>query len=128
MTNKPNKGRTANAAERAHARKWVELYRLAEQAPDGRYCVNPDAPYSEQDFIYADDPELLLLLLQCFAETGKFLPKDTLNIKGMVLRSEILQLRKKTGKVPGGAVQAVADKYNLEKRTVGRLVRVNDKN
>ena len=122
MASKPNKGRLATAAEREHAGDWVKLYREAELAPEGRYCVNPEAPYDEQDFIYADNPEPLLQLLDCFAKSGKFVSKDTLNIKGLVLRSEIAQLRKR-GMVQGGAVQAVAEKRHLDKRTVERLIR-----
>ena len=126
MTSKPSKGRAANAAEREHARKWAALYRLAEKAPEGRYCVNPNAPHNEQSFIYADDPGHLLSLLECFAETGKFVPKDTLGIQGLVLRYEIAQLRN-SGTVHGGAVQAIADKHSLDKRTVERLIRISDK-
>lgn len=122
MASKPNKGRTGNKAEREHAHKWVELYRLAEQAPDGRYCVNPEAPCNEQDFISADDPEPLLQLLECFAKSGKFVQKDTLKIEGFVLRSEIADQRK-SGIVRGGAVQAIADKHSFDIRKVERLIR-----
>lgn len=121
-----SKGRTANEAEREHAREWVKLYRLAELSPDGRYCVNPDAPYDEQCFICADDPEPLLLALACFAEHGKFRAKDTLGIEGLLLRHEIEELRK-GGRVSGGAIQAVADKNSIDKRTLQRRIRVNDK-
>lgn len=127
MTSKPNKGRSANEAERAHAKKWVQLYRLAEQSLDSRYYVNPEAPYEEQNFILADDPEPLLQLLECFAKSGKFLVKDTHNIFGMVLQFEIKQEREKRRKVAGGAIEAVANKHNLEVRTVQRLIRKRDK-
>jgi len=127
MTSKPNKGRLATAAEREHARKWVALYQKAELAPERRHCLNPDDLYHEPVFICADDPGHLLRLLECFAETGKFLPKDTLGINGLVLQAEIAQLRK-NGMVRGGAVQAIADKHNLDKRKVERLIRrVTDK-
>lgn len=127
MTSKPSKGRAGNQAEREHARSWVELYRLALKEPDGRYCVNRDAPSDEQVFICVDDTEPLLQLLDCFAKTGKFLPKDTIGIQGWLLRFEIEQLRK-GGKVHGGAIQAIADKHSLHKKKVERLIRqVNDK-
>ena len=127
MASKPNKGRSGNEAEREHARKWVELYRLAELAPDGRLCVNPDDPHDQQDFICADDPEPLLQLLECFAKHGKFAPKDTLGIEGLVLRAMVEEKRKE-GMVRGGVVQAIADALHLEKRKVERLIRrVTDK-
>ena len=126
MQTKPSKGRTAGEVEREHARHWVELYRLAELAPEGRYCVNPDAPYDEQCFICADDPEPLLLALACFAEHGKFRAKDTLGIEGLLLRHEIEELGKGP-RVSGGAIQAVADKNNIDRRKLQRLIRVKDK-
>lgn len=127
MALKPNKGRSGNEAERSHAHKWVELYRLAEQAPDGRYCVNPEDDYDKQDFICAGDTEPLLQLLECFAKSGKFVPKDTLGIEGLVLRAMVEEKRKE-GTVRGGAVQAVADDRKMDKRKVERLIRrVTDK-
>lgn len=127
MASKPNKGRSANAADREYARVLVKWYRLAEQSEDQRHCINPSAPYEERTFIYADDPELLLLALECFAASGKFTAKDTLGIEGFALRSEIAQLRKSGNASHGGAVQAIADRRNLDKRKVERLIRVNDK-
>ena len=126
MDTKPNKGRAASEPDREHACKWVALYRLAEMAPDGRYCVNPDAPVDEQFFICADDPEPLLLILACFAAHGKFHAKDTLGIKGLLLRHEIEELRRR-GRVSGGAIQAVADKNSIDRRKLQRLIRVHDK-
>ena len=84
MADGPKTGRRASAVERACARKWVERYRLAEQSPDGRYCVNPEAPPEEQDFIEANDPELLLQALLGFAEHGTFQAIDPLNVRRLV--------------------------------------------
>lgn len=127
MADGPKTGRRASDEERACARKWVELYRLAEQAPDGRYCVNPEALPENQDFIDANDPELLLLVLSGFAEHGTFQAIDPLNnARRLIIRAELEQLRR-AGVGYDDRIVTIAEKYRRSTREIQRWTKVNDK-
>lgn len=126
MADGPKTGRRASAVERACARKWVERYRLAEQSPDGRYCVNPEAPPEEQDFIEANDPELLLQALLGFAEHGTFQAIDPLNVRRLVIRAELEQLHQ-DGVGYDDRIATIAEKYHRSTREIQRWTTVNDK-
>lgn len=129
MSHGPKTGRRASEEERACARKWVELYRLAEQSPDGRYCVNPEALPEEQEFIDANDPELLLQALLSFAEHGTFQAIDfKYNARRLVICAELEQLRQ-AGLAYDDRMATIAEKYHRSIREIQRwaTVPVNDK-
>jgi hypothetical protein len=126
MADGPKTGRRASPEECAHARKWVELYRLAEQSQDGRYCVNPEAPHEERCFICADDPEPLLLALLGFAENGTFQAKDTIGIQRLIVRAEIGHLRNQ-GKNYGDTIAIMAERRHCSTRKIERMASVTDK-
>lgn len=126
MINEPKIGRRASEDERAKARNWVDLYRLAERSPGGCHCLNPGDPNDEQSFIYADDPELLLLILSAFAEHGTFQAIDPVGIKRLIARAEFERLRK-GGMNYEDSIDLLAQKYSCSTRTMERLVQVNDK-
>lgn len=129
MADGPKTGRRASAEERECARKWVERYRRAEQSPDGRYCVNPEAPHEEQYFICADDPEPLLQALSSFAEHGTLQAIDFRdNGRRLVIRAELEQLRQ-AGVAYDDRIATVAEKYRRSTREIQRwaTVPVNDK-
>ena len=125
MADGPKTGRRASEQERACARKWVELYRLAEQSPDGRYCVNPEALPENRDFIEANDPELLLQALTGFAEHGTFQAIDPLNFRRLVIRAKLEQLSQ-AGEKYGDRIAEVADEYGRSTREIERWIRETD--
>ena len=127
MADGPKTGRRAIEEERARARKWVELYRLAEQAPDGRYCVNPEALPENQTLIDAKDPELLLQVLLGFAEHGTFQAVDLNgNARRIVIRAELEQLRQ-AGVGYDDRLAEIAEKRGRSTRGIQRWTTVNDK-
>ncbi len=114
-------GRRANDDERARARQWVELYRLASESPDGRYCLNPkDAP-SEQSFIEATDPSPLLAILASFGETGTFISEQSW-MQAFVYMTELKQLRA-GGLTYEKAVNIMAESHHCDPRTVERRIK-----
>ena len=126
MANRVKTGRRASPEECNAAQKWVNRYRLAEQSPDRRLCVNPERPTEEHVHIDADDPELLLIVLQDFADHGTFQAIDPLRIKRLVLRSEF-ETRIKAGTSRDDALEHLAEKYHCDRRTIERRMKVNDK-
>lgn len=126
MAHRPKTGRRANTKDRECAAEWVRLYRLAEQSPDHRHCVNPEAPPEEQVFIDADDPELLLLALSGFAEHGTFQNIDPLNFRRMVIRAELEQIRQK-GVRHDDRIADIAESRRASTRSIQRWKKVNDK-
>lgn len=126
MADGPKTGRRGNQEERELARQWVELYRLAEQSPDGRHCVNPEAPLEEQSFVYADDPEPLLLALLGFAEQGTFQTVDTMDIQRLIICAEYRRLRKR-GLDYVQAIAELAEERHCSTRKIERIKGVTDK-
>jgi len=76
---KAKSGRTANFIAREMAADLVEMYRLAQSKPNGRYCLNPDDEYEFQTFIDGNDPELLLSALEDFPKLGHLCQNWTLS-------------------------------------------------
>ena len=113
--------RLAGQDERARALELVTMYRLAQQSPDGRFCINPADDPIEQSFICKDDPEHLLYMLEQFAEHGTFGVTDTSVADRLVLR-----LQKKHLQAGGlsyyDAVAELADKRGVSSRSIERAM------
>jgi len=116
-------GRRASDSERQLARQWAECYRLAQAAPDKRYCLNPEDEEECQTFIYADDPGPLLAVLESFAKHGSFASIDTMGIPEMLIREELAELRQ-SGKRREDAILDLSEKYHRSPRTIERMVKL----
>ena len=121
---KASPNRRANATERKIAETWVELYRKAQAAPDGRYCLNDDVEHEEDRvFIDASDPSMLIHLLDTFAKHGKFSTKEDKGIEGLVLRAESRRLQEE-GNSYYETLYAMADRYEVSSSTIERRMRL----
>jgi hypothetical protein len=120
---KAKTGRRANDDERQAARKWVELYRQAQQAPSNRLCLNPDDEPDIQTWIDATDPDPLLSILENFAEHGTFEQVGELfnSIRLLPMRHAYREGRR-AGETHESMVQKLADEYGLSSRTIERKV------
>ena len=118
---KSKTGRRASTDERAIAGKWVEKYREAQSAPDGRVCLNPDDEHEIQTFIDATDASILIDLLDSFSKHGTFASIDDYGVERMRLRSEFNALRA-DGCTYEEAVGILADRHNCDPRTISRKI------
>ena len=117
-----SKGRLASDAERQRAREWVELYRLAQESPNGQLSVNPEDEQDLQTFIRADDPSHLLHALEGFAKNGTFEFVDSFGISEMLLRYELKGIRA-GGKTYENAIAEMAEKHHCSVSKIERAVR-----
>jgi hypothetical protein len=117
-------GRRANANDREIAKKWVDLYRKAQQLSDGRICLNPEDAPEDQAWLDGNDPELLLRMLEQFAEHGTFELVGGLfeGIRTLALREEYKALRA-TGRNYKEAMAVLADEHHADPRTIERKLR-----
>lgn len=116
-------GRRAGEYDRQRARELVELYRLAQDSLDGRYCLNPGNEPEDQAFIEYTNPDFLLSALAGFAEHGTFHYIDQLGIRNIELRLEFEALRP-TVRNNEEAIEMLANKHNASVRTIERRLRV----
>lgn len=105
------------------ARKWVDVYRQAQQAPGGRFCLNPDDEPEIQTWIDATDPGPLLSMLEHFAEHGTFEQTGELfdSIRLLPMRHEYREARQ-AGETYESTVEKLAEKYRLSPRQIARKV------
>lgn len=125
------KAKTGRRAEkggidRTIARRWVDLYRQAGQAPGGRLCLNPEDEPEFQSWIYANDPSLLLLMLENFADHGTFelVGKLSDSIRLLVMRHEYRDERN-AGNTHEKTAIKLGNKYGLSSRQIERKVRTD---
>ena len=111
-------GRRASLEERARAQELVDLYRLAEQSPGRRHCLNPKSPPEEQEFFYANVDELLIAL-EGFAEHGTFELVEAIEFDILEIHFEVKDLRE-NGLTREEAVAAVAEKHHKSCRQIER--------
>jgi hypothetical protein len=123
MAHKQKTGRTASQSQRDHAKRLLELHRLAEQSPDGSHCVNPDADPEEHTYVYADT--ILVHAMDQFARHGTFQNFPTSGIKRTIVRAE-LKRHIDESKSYGDAIYLLAQKYGCDERTIERWIRVTD--
>ncbi len=124
---KPKTGRLADAHARRIARDWVDLYREAQAQPEGRLCLNPDAPLCEQTWLDGNDPEHLLRMLEQFATAGTF---ELVGEAYASIRLLSVKFRFKTlcdeGYPRAEAIRQLAEAQHVDERTIERWL-VNDK-
>ena len=111
-------GRRASPEERARAKELVDLYRLAEQSPGQRHCLNPESPPEEQEFFYANVEELLAVL-EGFARNGTFEFVEAVEFEILDIYFEVKDLRE-NGLTREEAVAAVAEKHHKSCRQIER--------
>ena len=111
-------GRRASPEERARAQELVDLYRLAEESPDGRHCLNPESPPEEQEFVYAN-VEDLLAALEGFATHGTFECLEEGDHEILDIHHEVQTLRK-SGSTRAEAVATVAEERHKSCRQIER--------
>lgn len=119
---KSKTGRRASTDERAIAKGWVELYRKAQAAPDGRVCLNPDDEHEIQTFIDATDTSILVGLLDSFSKHGTFASIDDYGVERMLLRSKFNALRADGRATYEEAVNTLAKSHNSDPRTISRKI------
>ena len=124
---KPKPGRRASFDERRIASEWVNLYRAAQSAPDGRLCLNPDDEAEAQTWIDGNDPEHLLRMLEEFSRHGTFenVGDTADSIRLLPLRCDYRRARE-TGQSHQDAVEELAEKHHVSTRTIERYLRVHD--
>jgi hypothetical protein len=114
-------GRRASELDRKLARYWVNEYRQAQALPGGRRCVNPEDDEEARSWLDGNCPELLLDLLEHFAEEGTF--ADVGEFKDgtdrMLLRASYRTLRE-AGLTHEGSINKLADEYHYSTRTIER--------
>ena len=122
-------GRRAEEPHREMARRLVAVYRRALASPDGRLCLNPDDDLSEQIFIDALNPNLLIWALENFAQHGTFHFIDQVisqNIDdAQHLRDEFDGLRSKDFTYES-AVETLVRSRGMSKSNVERKIKIND--
>lgn len=122
MTKKAKIGRRSpmGSYDRQQAQIWASTYRLAQSNPNGRHCVNPDAPEEERAFLYADNVDFLLELLENFAANGTFQfdSRDT-NRLVFCMQYDLLRAAGKTREV---AVESLAEIHNRSASSVNRTM------
>jgi hypothetical protein len=111
-------GRRASPEERALAGKIVSLYRLAEESPNGKYCINPESSPEDHEFFWANAEELLALL-EGFAEHGTFEFIDQIEFDILDIHHAVKDLRDK-GLTRENAVAIVAEKHHKSCRQIER--------
>lgn len=121
---KSKSGRTANFIAREMAADLVEMYRLAQSQPNGRFCLNPEDEYECQTFIDGNDPEFLLAALENFSKNGTFVPK--IDVEPMLLHDAFRKLRV-TGMTFENAVAELGSKFHKSESTIARKIRRNVK-
>lgn len=107
--------------ERDMAAMLLDAYKTALAAPDGRYCLNPEAPDGEQVVLRSEQVlDYLLYDLERIKDHG------TLHFTEPDTNSILIQLYFKEQRARGlsyeKAVEATADRYPLSERTVRRIV------
>jgi hypothetical protein len=117
---KAKSGRTANFIAREMAADLVEIYRLAQSQPNGRYSLNPDDEYEFQTFIDGNDPELLLSALENFSKNGTFVSK--LDVEPMLVLDAFRKL-KATGMTFENTIRELSIKFNKSESTIVRKIR-----
>jgi len=101
------------------------MYRLAEQSPGRRHCLNPESPPKEQEFFYANVDELLGAL-ESFAEHGTFECLAAVQFDILDIHFEVKDLRE-NGLTREQAVATVAEKHHKSCRQIERdLKRVTE--
>jgi hypothetical protein len=111
-------GRRASPEERAYAQELIDHYRLAEESPDGRHCLNPESPPEEQEFFYANAEELLVVL-EGFARHGTFECMEAIEFEILDIHFAVKNLRD-NGLTREEAVASVAEKYHKSCRQIER--------
>lgn len=111
-------GRRASPEERARAQELVDLYRLAEQSPGRRHCLNPESPPEKQEFFYAN-VEALLDALEGFAEHGTFECVEEVDFVILDIHHEVKALRE-GGLTRAEAVEKVAEERHKSCRQIER--------
>ena len=114
-------GRLPAPEVRQEVADYAATCRKALSSPDGRVCVNPEAPVEERSYMYAHEIlECALRALERFGEHGDhFRPEWDIN--RMAIRGEVSGLRKR-GSSFEEAVAAVADNLGVDDRTVSRFI------
>ena len=122
-------GRRAEEPHREMARRLVAVYRRALASPDGRLCLNPDDDLSEQIFIDALNPNLLIWALENFAQHGTFHFIDQIFSKKiddeLDLRKEFDGLRSE-GFTYESAVETLVQSRGMSKSNIERKIKRND--
>jgi hypothetical protein len=123
---KPKTGRRANNSDREIAKEWAELYRQAQQQPNGLLCLNPSDNKEEQTWLDGNCPNHLIHMLERFAEHGTFAQVGGLfnSIRHLPLRMEFKK-RREGGESYEKAIADMADKYSVSTRTMERRVRTD---
>ena len=116
-------GRRAGQDDRQRARELIELYQLAQDSSDGRYCLNPGNEPEDQAFIEYTNPDFLLSALAGFAEHGTFINMDFLIVRNVEMHLEFEALRP-TVQNNAEAIEFLANKHNASVRTIERRLRV----
>ncbi len=122
-------GRRAGKIDREMARRLVAVYRRARASPDGRLCLNPDDDLSEQTFIGALNPNLLIWALENFAQHGTFHFIDQVISKKiddeLDLRKEFDGLRSKDYTYES-AVETLVQSRGMSKSNIERKIKRKD--
>lgn len=117
---KSKSGRTANFIAREMAADLVEMYRLAQSQPNGRYCLNPEDEYECQTFIDGNDPEFLLAALENFSKNGTFVAK--IDVEPILILDAFRKLRV-TGMTYENTVEELRIKFHKSESTIARKIR-----
>jgi hypothetical protein len=113
-------GRKANFIARDMAADLVEIYRLAQSQPNGRYCLNPEDEHEFQTFVDGNDPELLLAALENFSKNGTFVSK--IDVEPMLIFDAFRKLRA-TGMSFENSIRELSQKLHKSESTIARKVR-----
>lgn len=122
---KPKSGRRAKG-DKDIAAKWAGIYRQAQQQPDGLLCLNPLDDMEDQTWLDGNSPELLIRMLEDFAEHGTFEQVGDLydSIRLLPLRMEFRK-RRQAGESYQKAIADMAEKEHVSDRTMERWLRTD---
>jgi hypothetical protein len=114
-------GRRASQQERDNARDILELYRAVMACPDGNYCVNPEDDPEIRKYLQQDDVvEYVISCLENFVEHGTF-EFLTFNLRDLQIREGYIR-KTKSGMSRKDAIEALAEKFHLDNRTIERII------
>lgn len=111
-------GRSANKADRKYAQGLAELVRAALDSPNHEVCLNPEDEWEERTWW---NLELLISDLERFAQTGRFDEGENLMVRNVIICLDFREIKKK-GKSSTEAFGQLAEKYELDEKTLQRII------
>lgn len=115
----------ADSPDRETARTWAALYRQAMESPDRRALIGNEDTGESSDYLYADDPGMLVALLENFAKYGTFkMSYPGIDFDGMAIRGsyeDLLREQIENPKIKKSVefmLGQLADKYSLSVSTI----------